>query len=231
VTLRVIGIAVTTVLVLSVAWTVASSFARATSDSAFSVDGVRSVRVDVDAAEVVVERTAGDAVEVQVTSTGTWQEPVTTREQDGTTLRLTSRCGPSFGFDRCEVSYRVEVPDGVDVDLRASAGRLAVDGIDGDVVARADAGEIELTDLRSASVDARTQVGRVAAGFTEAPDEVRATTQTGAVEITLPRSGEPYDVDASSAVGGSLVEVVTDPASPRSVTATTSVGQVTVTSR
>jgi hypothetical protein len=229
--IRVLGAVAAIVAAAWLAVTVASSFARTSVEESFTATGVRSVEVVVDAGTVSVEPADGRDVEVSVTARSTWRAPTTDQEQDGDTLRLSSRCGQSFGLGRCEVRYVVAVPEGVSVDLRVSAGRLAVDGIDGDVRARIDAGEVVLTDLRSARVDATSEVGRVVASFAEAPDDVRATSSTGAVEITLPRDGEPYAVEASSEVGGTTVDVATDPGSPRTVVARTAVGSVVVGSR
>lgn len=231
VVLRVIGVAATSVAVLLAAWGVASGFARASAQESFTAGGVRAVHVRADAGQVRVVRAAGDDVEVSVTAEGTWRTPTTVRERDGGTLLLSARCDTPAALGRCEVSYTVEVPDGVDVDLEVSAGRVSVDGVDGEVLARSHAGEVELTDLRSERVDAASDVGRVAVTFAEPPASVRASSETGAVEVTLPAGGEPYAVDATSDVGGTVVDVRTDPASPRSVVARTAVGHVSVRSR
>lgn len=230
-TLRVLGVVATSALVLVAAWGVASSFARASTQESFTADAVRTVHVRLDAGDVEVRRAAGDEVEVSVTADGTWREPWTVRERDGDTLLLSARCDTPLVFRRCDVSYAVEVPDGVDVDLEVSAGRVSVDGVDGEVLARSHAGEVELTDLRSARVDAASDVGRVAVTFAEPPASVRASSETGAVAVTLPARGEPYAVDATSDVGGTVVDVATDPDSPRSVVARTAVGHVSVRSR
>jgi hypothetical protein len=227
--LRVAGIGAATLAVLAVAWGVATSFAHASYEDAFRVAGVRSVEVSVGAGQVSVEASDSGAVEVSVRGEGTWQRPSSSRERTGDRLRLAADCGPATAFDRCRLDYVLRVPDGVDVDLTAHAGRLEVRGIDGDVRARTDAGEIELTGLRSGSVDASSDVGRVVARFVEPPSTVRATTSTGAIEVGLPASGAPYAVDAAAEVGSATVDVATDPSSSRTVVARTSVGSVVVT--
>lgn len=229
--LRVIGILVATTAVLAVAWSVATSFARATYEESFSVRGVRTVEVAIDAGQVTVEPADGNAVEVSVRGEGTWRRPSATREQTGDRLRLSASCPPGVGFHRCRLDYVVAVPSGVDVDLQADAGRLHVRGIDGDIVARTDAGEIEMRDLRSDTVEASSDVGRVVTRFAEPPSDVRTTTSTGEIQVRLPSSGGPYAVDASSEVGSARVDVATDPSSPRRVVARTSVGSVLVTDR
>lgn len=234
--LRVLGVVLVTVAVLLGASRVATSFARSTTQESFSAQGVTALQLDADAAEVDVERGSGDEVTVDVTAEGTWRSPRVEHRQDGDTLRLSSSCRDAVpltavGFGRCAVSYRIEVPDGVDLDVRLRAGRLAADGVRGDVTARVNAGEVQLSDLHSSSVDVTADVGRVVADFAEAPDDVRLRTTTGAVEVVLPREGAPYAVQASAEVGGATIGVETDPSSPRSVVARTSVGAVEVRGR
>lgn len=229
--LRVLGVAVSTLLVLALALGVATSFARTTADETFSVAEVDRVLVSVEAGEVVVEPSDDGRVSVRLTSEGTWATPEAERRQDGSTLVLTSRCGPTIGFARCDAGYRIAVPDGVDVEVRATAGRVTVDGIDGDVVARAEAGDIRLTDLRSSRVEAHVDVGLARVTFESVPDDVRATAEVGPVEVVLPLDGEPYAVDARADVGEASVDVRTDPQSPRRVTAVASVGAVSVSGR
>lgn len=226
--LRVVGTVAVAVAVLFGAVNVATSFASGTADESFSATGVRTLHVDVTAGRVDVERAAGSTVDVDVRARGSWRTPTTRHEQDGASLSLSADCGPTVGFHRCEVSYRVRVPDGVDVELRSAAGRIQVHGIDGDVTASVNAGRVELTELRSSSVDVTSDVGAVTATFADAPDAVRVTTSAGAVSITLPRDGEPYAVDARAEAGGASIDVLTDPTSPRTVVARTSVGSVEV---
>lgn len=229
--LRVLGVVVSALLVLTLAFGVATSFARSTGGEAFTEDGVDRVVVTVDNGEVVVEPAGDGQVSVRLTSEGTWSTPAAEHRRDGSTLVLTSRCGPTIGFARCHAGYRVAVPDGVDVEVRAAAGRVLVDGIDGDVVARADAGDVRLTDLRSSRAEAHVEVGLARMTFETVPDDVRASAGVGPVEIVLPVLGEPYAVEATADVGETSVGVRTDPQSPRRVTAVASVGAVSVTGR
>ena len=225
---RVIGIAVTVVAVVLGAVGAANSFARSSVSESFTVRDVETLTVAVDAGRITVERADGDAVEVAVTAEGTWRTPETTRTQDGTALALEARCS-DFVLGRCGVRYSVAVPDGVDVELTVGAGRLSVSGVDGDVTARVAAGRIELTGLRSSRVAASSDVGRVVVEAARAPSLLQATTATGEVEVLLPASGAPYDVDATTDVGSARVDVPVDADSPRRVVARSDVGDVTVT--
>jgi hypothetical protein len=225
---RVLGVAVAVTAVLLGAVGVANSFARAEAEESFSATGVEVVRVRVDTGRVRVERVPGPAVEVTVSARGTWRTPRTDQQQDGGALLLESRCGDAALIGRCEVSYSIGVPDGVDVDVAAAAGRVDVDGVDGEVTARVDAGRVQLRGVRSRLVQASTEVGRVSVVLSEVPDRVVVTTATGEVEVVVPPRGAPYAVEASTDVGTARVEVPDDPASPRSIRARADVGDVTV---
>lgn len=226
--IRVLGITAVAVAVLLGGLSVATSFARASTTDSFTAADVTRVEVSVDSGRIDLESSAASAVSVDVTAEGTWTTPDLERQQDGDTLRLSATCGPTVGINRCGATYRIEVPDGVDVDLRASAGQVRVDGIDGDLRARIDAGDVQMTDLRSSRVDVVSDVGRVAAAFAEAPTDVRVVAGAGSVELLLPRDGAPYAVDATADVGAASIDVPTDPDSRRTVVARTSVGAVEI---
>lgn len=233
VTLRVVGAVVATVAVLSVAWNVATGAARARASEAFDVPGISTVQVDTAVGQVTVERAVGDRVEVDLRSEGSWRHPELSRQVDGDTLRLRTDC-PTWawgGWGGCRVHLRVSVPDGVALDLRSSTGRVRVDGVDGDVRARLDTGEVALSDLRSQTVDVASDTGRISADFATAPDEVTATTSTGAIDVRVPDDGTAYAVDASSDVGRASVDVPTDPSSSHRISARTDVGAVVVSTR
>jgi hypothetical protein len=232
VAIRVVGVLAVTLAVLAVGWNVATGFARASDRETFTATGVRVLDVDLRAGRVLVERSPDQQVHATVTSEGTWRKPETTRQQDGQTLTLSSQgCNHQPMWGRCRVQYSLKVPDGVQVGLTANAGQLVVNGVDGDVSARVNAGEIQLTDLRSKTVDAYTDAGRIVAGFAEAPQDVRTTTSTGAIEIRVPTAGGPYAVEASADLGAATVDVPTDPTSARRISARTSVGAVHIIGR
>jgi hypothetical protein len=241
ITLRVVGAVVATVAVLSVAWSLATGAARARSSESFDVASISAVHVEASAGEVTFERATGDRVEVEMRSESTWRRPELTRQVDGDTLRLRADCpswarhgwGPPWWgrWGGCKVHLHIAVPDGVAVDVRNNAGRVRVDGIDGDVSAHLEAGEIVLSDVRSQVVDLSTDAGRVSADFADAPQQVTATTSTGAIEIRVPDDGTAYAVDASSEVGPERVQVPEDSASSHRVSARTQVGAVIVATR
>lgn len=230
VVVRVVGVLAVTVAVLTAAWGVASGLARATERESFTAAGVRSVELDNPVGRVVVERGSGD-VEVEVVGESSWGRAANRTERAGDVLRLRGDCGPVRLGGRCSVEYRLAVPDGVDVRVHASTGQVQVSGIDGDVTARVNAGEVLLRDLRSQRVDASTDAGQVRAEFSTSPRDVRLRTSTGAIRVVVPDDGTAYAVTASADVGATQVDVPTDSTAERRISASTSVGAVEVRAR
>jgi hypothetical protein len=143
-----------------------------------------------------------------------------------------------------EVSYRVEVPAGVDVRAWTGAGAVAAAGLRGDVDIRTQAGRIELVDLgghvRAATqagqvqgtglaarqVEAQSNAGAVSLAFEAPPDRVEARTNAGSVDLVVP--DQRYAVEAGSAAGRTVVELVGDPTAPRRLVARSNAGRVRV---
>jgi hypothetical protein len=164
----------------------------------------------------------------------------------GERLVLESTC-PAIFTSFCDVRYTVDVPTDIDVVVRGASGSIVVSDVNGDVdldtdsggidVARveggllrmdSDAGSVTATAVGSPDVEATSDEGGVYVAFTEAPDAVWADSDAGGVEIVLPRGEEEYGVEADSNAGGVDITVDQDPSSPRTITATSDAGGVTV---
>ena len=90
-----------------------------------------------------------------------------------------------------------------------------------------DNGRVEATRLRSATVTADSDNGRVQLEFAAAPTTVVATSNNGRVEVVVPADGTAYRVDAQTDSGSETIDVPTDPTSPRTITLRTDNGSVT----
>jgi hypothetical protein len=208
--------------------------------------GVSRVVIAVDAGTIEVRGGPRDTVEGDRRVTSGFDRPVITETRVGDTLRLTARC-PRYFVHTCSVAYTLDVPRSVSVDVHSDAGRVTVEGIDGEVKARSDAGtvsaadiggpvdlssaagRIEGTDLRGPTATAESSAGRVSLAFTAAPTDVTARSSAGGVEIEVPADGSTYRVAADSSVSEPDVQVATSPDADRSITAVTSAGGVSVT--
>ncbi len=130
----------------------------------------------------------------------------------GDTLRLRASC-PNFGSDWCAVDYTLEVPR----DLA--------------LVLRTDDGPIEGVDLRSPTVDAEADNGRVSLSFATPPEAVTATTDNGSVEVVVPDDGTAYRLDVETDNGERIEDAPIDSSSGRSITVRTANGDASVRAR
>lgn len=227
-TLRWLGTTAVVIAVLATSTGLATSLARTYERTTTAADpGLRVLEVEIDAGTVEVIR-GGDEVEVVREVAGSWRPPEAASERLGDRLLLTGSCQPSFLQAECYTNYTVTVPDEVELVLTSSAGEILVDGGTGDVTATTSAGRVALTGLESDVVRASSSAGEVFLEFVEPPSSVDASTSTGRVEVVLPDDGTRYAVDASSSIGEASVAVPRDPGSEHRVTARTSVGEVVV---
>lgn len=204
----------------------------ATIDVASETGSVSIVTADTD--EVTVETRISDGLR----PTGEDQRVV------GETLELRATC-PNFGSDWCSVDYVVRVPPDVAVVVRTDDGRIDVTGttgpvdVDGDdgsvhltdvvgpVRAATDSGRVEGTGLRSPTVTADSDDGRVTLTFATAPQTVVATTEHGSVEVVVPADGTAYRLDVDTDDGETIEDVPIDSSSERSITLRTDSGRAT----
>jgi hypothetical protein len=228
--LAVIGVAVVVVaVVIGVAATVVAVATR-TSTTDISQDGVREIRITgvTGGASITVDPRADGAVTGTARATTSWQEAEVRAVREGDVLLLEAEC-PDQGWPRrCEVGYQLVVDPETDVRVDIVTGGLRAQGLAGDVEASITAGGVLLTDVRSDEVDATVTTGGIALQFAEPPTRVRATATTGGVTMSLPDDGLAYDVRTAVSVGEAGVHVPTDPAAPRSIEATTTVGGIDI---
>ena len=169
-----------------------------------------------------------------------------TEEVRGDTLHVRAHCPDGVRHRGCRADYTLRVPrafavtasgDAADLrvrglagalDVRSDAGDVRVDGADGRAVLATDAGTVDATGLRGATVEASTQAGAVRLGFERVPALVRASSEAGDVDVTLPAGPVAYEVDASADVGAVDVEVPTGRGTGHRVEARTDVGRVRV---
>lgn len=155
-------------------------------------------------------------------------------------LRLRGSCD-FLNFGTCEEDYRVEVPRGVSVSVRTSAGEATARGLRGDLELHSSAGPVRATDVRGGEIELSSSAGpvdavdvvattlrlRSSAGLVSAErsraDRVVAETSAGPVDLELLRP--PLSVDADSTAGGVTMYV---PDVGYSVDAHTSAGQENV---
>ena len=114
------------------------------------------------------------------------------------------------------------------VDAHASAGIVQVEGpVEGEVCAQSLTGNVTVTNSAADVVGAHTAAGIVTVEVTQTPSRVEATSGAGNVGIDVPQG--TYAVTASATVGNVSVDDITiDPHAPSTLTAQTSLGNITI---
>jgi hypothetical protein len=189
-------------------FTVADLLAHTTQRTTFTLPAraVLDVRTDGD---VVVRSTDADAITVHRTVQRGVRGPSATSVVDADQVVLSGSC-PNLVANLCEVSYTVDVPAGTQLRLSSSSG------------------DVTGLDLASTVVDASSDSGEVRLGFAAAPSHVAAHSDSDLVDIRVPADGDPYAVTARSDSDSVTVTVASDPASARTIAASSDSDEVRV---
>ena len=150
--------------------------------------------------------------------------PTTSRVVTGATLTLSYSCPSQL---TCGVAYDLQVPSGVTVRVSDREGAITLASLAGPVQASTIAGQITATGLASPDVTLTSTAGSITAAFTAAPASVTATTNAGSVTLVVPGSAA-YQVHAHTYVGNSTVTVRENPTSKSVISASSDLGNVTI---
>jgi len=148
-----------------------------------------------------------DAVEVRRTERYAFgRVPETTRSAHGGVYKVTSRC-PTSLLAKCNVAYRVIVPDNVALEIRTTSGKVALRGYRGTARVSATSGSIEIAGYCGNALDARAGSGSITLDAICAPPQTTLRAGSGDVHVTLPAGR--YDIDAESSSGEARVRGIT----------------------
>lgn len=213
------------VAVVMGAWWAASSETRIVT---YRVIGTLSaVELDLGAAPLEIAGGAGGAVEVRRTEDYAFgQPPGETRSIEGGVLRIGSSC-PKTVLGTCRASYRIAIPDNVQVTARTSTGRVQIGGLNGSARVTTGSGGIAIDGFCGFAVIATSVSGDVRARADCSPDRVELRSSSGDVRAVVPPGR--YRVDVHSDRGAARVRglTVADDAS-NAVQALSGSGDVTV---
>jgi hypothetical protein len=139
----------------------------------------------------------------------------------GGVLRLRGSCD-FLTFGTCEEDYRIEVPSGVTVKVKTSAGETTASGLrGGDLELRSSAGPVTATGIRAGELVLSSNAGPVKADGVRAR-RIEADSRAGGVFV---ERSVARRVEATSSAGKTQIELLRP---PLSVEADTSAGGVTV---
>jgi hypothetical protein len=211
--------------------------------------GVRAVDVETQVGSITVLGApdgAGPGVDVEMEVSRGLHAPSHSETLVGDRLVLRSGCA-WFVSSWCSIDYVITVPEGVSVVARSDSGDVSVSNVHGDIqlssssgwievrdvvagraVLDADSGDVTVDGLAADSIEASSDSGSVTLLLDSSPTSIRATADSGDVQIALPDTPDAYRVDVSSDSGDTSADIRTDPASGRSIQASSDSGDVTV---
>jgi hypothetical protein len=160
------------------------------------VGTLSSVELDLGAAPVEITGGAGGAVEVgRVERYAFGRRPRETRSVQDGVLRITSRCRDTI-LGRCDVAYRIGVPDNVLVSVRTSSGRVHIGGLNGSARVTTGSGPIAIDGFCGFTLVATSTSGNVSGAAECSPDRIELRSGSGDVHAIVPVGR--YRVDAHS---------------------------------
>ncbi|GAA2825704.1 hypothetical protein GCM10010452_62550 [Crossiella cryophila] len=191
-----------------------------------------------------VEVRAGGDGKVSVTRKLEWAstKPIAHEEWSGETLRITPPTCPN----NCGIDYVITVPASIAVQLKTNSGTVVVADVKGDLRletdsgdvradnpvaalwARTGSGKVTTSGARSPKAELRTDSGDIEAAFAAAPTTVLTQAGSGAVTITVPKEPAGYQVTTKADSGKREVAVTQEAGSPRTISASTDSGDITV---
>lgn len=216
------------ILLVLTALTSCVSGTSAEREHSYEVTGpVTTLVINAQAGSVAVEAGEGP-ITVTETYRFTRDQPRTSHELEGTTLRLEDAGCAEFD-PRCHVEFNVRAPAATAVDVRTRAGAIRIAGLDGDIELTNEAGTVEAAGLASKRVSSSTRTGSITLSFSKPPNDVKASAAFGSVEVMVPTS-TAYAVEVSTKLGGSEILVPRDAASPHKISLRTELGGLRVAS-
>jgi Putative adhesin len=211
----------------------------------YQVPAAEIVRVDVTNARFDITPATDGKVSVRVTGSYTGAKPrITVETADGEST-VTGGCVRQW-FTLCGLRIAMAVPPTTELVLTSSNGAVAVRGLSGAVDLRTDNGGIRLRDLSGdiratttngsiatsgttgQQVSVRTTNGNVDLRFATPPQQVEADSTNGGILVRVPDDGADYFLDAQTTNGTVSDQLPSDRTSERTITATTTNGNVTV---
>lgn len=231
VVLIVLGSMVTAGVIGIVAFLLLDVAARHSFQTSAAFTNVRTLTVHGGAGDVTLKTApAGSALVVKAQETeGLFKPRVRSRLAADGALSLAASCS---GELECSVHYELAVPPDVAIKVSSGFGDISATDLtsESSIQLGTTAGDLYATGLAAPSVKLSTGVGGLTASLAQPARTLTASTVAGGMTLTVPDT--TYVIHASSGVGHvSDSAVLLDAASPRTIDATSSLGNITITPR
>lgn len=222
------GAIVSVLLVGAGAFALLALAAEHSFQTSYGYAGVHSLVVQNDAGDISLSSApAGRRLIVTEGQTeGLFRPSVRSRLARDGTLTLRAACS---GQPECSVHYVVSVPSGVAVKAKSTAGDVIAKNLvnNSSVELSTGGGNVTASGLSAPTVHISSGVGDLRATLAKPARSLDASSGAGDITLTVPNAS--YAVRAGSGLGHvSDPTVPNDPASPRSINAHSSLGDVTI---
>ncbi|MEU8802750.1 DUF4097 family beta strand repeat-containing protein [Spirillospora sp. NPDC048819] len=147
--------------------------------------GIAALKIKGDGSRVQV--TASDTGAIKVSERLRWSndnnKPKVEHATAGDTLTLSAKCArATMGVTACGVSYRVEIPRDIPVEVDNNNGSIVASGLAGTVKMHSDNGSIEVSDMRATSASLSSNDGSIRVSGRAATADL--SSQNGSVAAT-----------------------------------------------
>jgi len=179
---------------------------------------------------VEVASSPDDSVHVDVSGRTVGKRPKLSHDVSDDALRLEVKChSRGFGLRRgCDSTIRLLVPAEDRVVVDTNNGDVVLTALTGVVSVHTDNGDVSGISLACVSATVDTNNGDVRLGFASGPDSVAVATDNGDVHLTVPQIGPGYNVQTKADNGDVDVTIVSNSSAQRTITATTSNGDIEI---
>ncbi|MBD0691398.1 DUF4097 family beta strand repeat-containing protein [Streptomyces sp. CBMA123] len=211
------------VVVMGAAQTLALAARQSRSEQQTYVASVHRLQLATSSASVRIKPGVADRVVVRKSLDWTVSEPRVSADVVGDTMTVGVACRRSLPFYNCGASIELEVPPGTavsgsvtsgsvevtdlsgEVQLDGTSGAITLRRLSGPVRARTTSGMTQGTDLSSARADVASTSGAVDLTFRSAPQDVRVSTGSGSVTMSMPK-GSRYRINGGTGSGSSSID-------------------------
>lgn len=203
-----IGTALAAVALVGISASLASAGSAAKSTDRLRYRNVTTIVLENDQGHVHITAGGSSGVTVERTTQTLLTKATSSAYRSGRVLHLKSRCHGTV----CQVDYRINTPAGVRLQINERNAMVTIDGTPGNLAVT------------------NTDEGDLSFDLSKAPQHLRASTHTGAIDITVPRGA--YAVTAHANDGNKTITgVIVNQHAQHTIDAVANSGDITINGR